>query len=97
MCFLTLWAPLLKQAAVHLVAPEDRLIPMTRDEQGYWYATATGIEAGALYFYQWDGEKRSPRSGIALPTARRPRTFPGGRSALPGPMPPGNHRRCRSG
>ena len=51
---------MLKQAAVHLVAPEDRLIPMTRDERGYWHATVTGIEPGALYFYQWDGETDRP-------------------------------------
>jgi len=31
-CAFTLWAPLLKQAAVHLVAPEERLIPMVRDQ-----------------------------------------------------------------
>ena len=59
-CAFTLWAPLLKQAAVHLVAPEDRLIPMTRDERGYWRATVTGLEPGALYFYQWDGETDRP-------------------------------------
>ena len=59
-CAFTLWAPLLKQAAVHLVAPEDRLAPMTRDECGYWHATVTGIEPGALYFYQWDGETDRP-------------------------------------
>ncbi|MEI2769554.1 MAG: hypothetical protein V9G98_02020 [Candidatus Competibacter sp.] len=59
-CAFTLWAPLLKQAAVHLAAPEDRLIPMTRDEQGYWRAAVTGIEPGALYFYRWDGETDRP-------------------------------------
>ncbi|MCB1769211.1 MAG: malto-oligosyltrehalose trehalohydrolase [Candidatus Competibacteraceae bacterium] len=59
-CAFTLWAPLLKQAAVHLVAPEDRLIPMTRDERGYWHATVTGLEPGALYFYRWDGETDRP-------------------------------------
>ncbi|MGB5062562.1 MAG: malto-oligosyltrehalose trehalohydrolase, partial [Candidatus Competibacter sp.] len=59
-CAFTLWAPLLKQAAVHLVASEDRLVPMTRDERGYWHATVTGIEPGALYFYQWDGETDRP-------------------------------------
>ena len=59
-CIFTLWAPLLKQAAVHLVAPEDRLIPMIRDERGYWHATVTGIKPGALYFYQWDGETDRP-------------------------------------
>ena len=59
-CVFTLWAPLLKQAAVHLIAPADRLIPMIRDERGYWHATVTGIEPGALYFYQWDGETDRP-------------------------------------
>ena len=59
-CVFTLWAPLLKQAAVHLIAPEDRLVPMTRDERGYWHATVTDIDPGALYFYQWDGETERP-------------------------------------
>jgi maltooligosyltrehalose trehalohydrolase len=59
-CAFTLWAPLLKQAAVHLAAPEERLIPMTCDERGYWRATVTGIEPGARYFYQWDGETDHP-------------------------------------
>ena len=59
-CAFTLWAPLLKQAAVHLIAPEDRLIPMTRDERGYWRAAVTDIAPGALYFYQWDGETDRP-------------------------------------
>ncbi|MCP5159053.1 MAG: malto-oligosyltrehalose trehalohydrolase [Gammaproteobacteria bacterium] len=59
-CAFTLWAPLLKQAAVHLISPEDRLIPMTRDAGGYWRATVTGVEPGALYFYRWDGETDRP-------------------------------------
>ncbi len=59
-CVFTLWAPLLKQAAVHLVAPTDRLLPMTRDASGYWHATVTGIEPGTLYFYQCDGETDRP-------------------------------------
>ncbi|MDG4560771.1 MAG: malto-oligosyltrehalose trehalohydrolase [Candidatus Competibacter sp.] len=59
-CAFALWAPLLRQAAVHLVAPEERLIPMTRDGRGYWHATVTGIESDALYFYQWNGEIDRP-------------------------------------
>lgn len=59
-CAFALWAPLLRQAAVHLVAPEERLIPMTHDGRGYWHATVTGIEPGALYFYRWDGETDRP-------------------------------------
>ena len=59
-CAFTLWAPLLEQAAVHLVAPEERLMPMVRDEHGYWRATVTGVEPGVLYFYQWNGETDRP-------------------------------------
>lgn len=59
-CSFTLWAPLLKQVDVHLVAPAERLIPMTRDERGYWRATITDIEPGTLYFYRWDGETDRP-------------------------------------
>ncbi len=59
-CAFALWAPLLKQAAVRLVAPEERLIPMVRNERGYWHATVTGIDPGALYCYRWDGETDRP-------------------------------------
>lgn len=56
----TLWAPLLEQAAVHLVAPEDRLIPMTRDARGYWRATITDLAPDARYFYRWNGATDRP-------------------------------------
>ncbi|MEI2743089.1 MAG: malto-oligosyltrehalose trehalohydrolase [Candidatus Competibacter sp.] len=59
-CAFTFWAPLLKEAAVRVVAPDDRLIPMTQDARGYWRATVTGIEPGALYFYRWNDELDRP-------------------------------------
>ena len=55
----TLWAPLLKEAALHIVAPEEKLIPMQRDEQGYWEVT-TEAAPGTLYFYQHDGQDDRP-------------------------------------
>lgn len=58
-CQFTVWAPLLKQVAVHLVAPEEKLIPLQQDEQGYWQGQAE-VEPGALYFYQLDGETDRP-------------------------------------
>ncbi|XQQ06270.1 MAG: malto-oligosyltrehalose trehalohydrolase [Leptolyngbya sp. IPPAS B-1204] len=58
-CAFTVWAPQLKQVAVHLVAPEDKLIPLQQDEQGYWHGQAEA-EPGALYFYQLDGETDRP-------------------------------------
>ncbi|GAB4384431.1 MAG: malto-oligosyltrehalose trehalohydrolase [Elainellaceae cyanobacterium] len=52
-CRFTLWAPLKQQVELHLVAPEDKLIPMQQDEQGYWQVT-TEAEPGTLYFYRYD-------------------------------------------
>jgi maltooligosyltrehalose trehalohydrolase len=47
----TLWAPLLKQAALHIVAPEEKLIPMEQDDRGYWHIT-TAATPGTRYFFQ---------------------------------------------
>ncbi|MDJ0736352.1 MAG: malto-oligosyltrehalose trehalohydrolase [Nostocaceae cyanobacterium] len=66
-CKFTLWAPLKDEVAVHLVAPEDKIIPMTRDEWGYWQATVKGVESGSLYFYQYDGEDRGDPASHCQP------------------------------
>jgi maltooligosyltrehalose trehalohydrolase len=58
-CAFTVWAPQLKQVAVHLVAPDDKIIPLQQDEQGYWHGQIEA-EPGALYFYQLDGETDRP-------------------------------------
>ena len=59
----------LKRTAVHLVASEDRLVPMIPDRCGYWRATASRIEVGTLYLYRWDEEiERCPISTPAIPS-----------------------------
>lgn len=82
-CQFTFWAPLLQQAAVRLVAPHNRLIAMTRDARGYWRATVTDVEPGALYFYRWNGELDRPDpashhqpDGVHGPSQVVDRTFP---------------------
>ena len=58
-CEFTLWSPLKEKAAVHLVSPEDKLLPMVKQEMGYWYVKADNIEPGTLYYYQLeDGQDR---------------------------------------
>jgi maltooligosyltrehalose trehalohydrolase len=52
-CQFTLWAPLVQQASLHIIAPIEQLIPLQCTD-GYWQGTAT-IEPGSLYFYQLDG------------------------------------------
>lgn len=51
-CEFTLWSPLKEKVAVHLVSPEEKLLPMTKQEQGYWYLKAENIDPGTLYYYQ---------------------------------------------
>jgi maltooligosyltrehalose trehalohydrolase len=55
----TLWAPLKQEVSLHIVAPEDKRVPMQRDEQGYWQVT-TEAEPGTRYFYQYDGDQEFP-------------------------------------
>lgn len=59
-CTLTVWAPLRKTMDVHFLEPVDRLVPMSRDELGYWTARVDGIGHGALYRYRLDGSLERP-------------------------------------
>lgn len=59
-CEFVVWAPAHDDVAVQVVYPEKRLIPMQKDEQGYWKTVAEGIEPGTLYFYKIAGETDRP-------------------------------------
>jgi maltooligosyltrehalose trehalohydrolase len=45
---------------VHLVAPREKLFPLSRSDRGYFQGTITGVSPGSLYFYRLDGEKDRP-------------------------------------
>lgn len=51
-CEFTVWAPMLKEVAVHIMTPEERYIPMEKGERGFWKATGEDIYPGTLYFYK---------------------------------------------
>jgi maltooligosyltrehalose trehalohydrolase len=59
-CRFTVWAPFLKDVSVYVVAPADRLIPMEKDDRGYWEATAADVFPGTRYFYRLDGGTERP-------------------------------------
>jgi maltooligosyltrehalose trehalohydrolase len=59
-CEFTVWAPSHEEMAVQIVSPQKRLLPMQKDEAGYWKVTAQGIEPGTLYFYKIAGETERP-------------------------------------
>ncbi|PSB07885.1 malto-oligosyltrehalose trehalohydrolase [Pleurocapsa sp. CCALA 161] len=59
-CEFTLWSPLKEKVAVHLVSPEEKLLTMTKQEQGYWYLKAENIDPGTLYYYQLEDSVDRP-------------------------------------
>ena len=65
-CNFTLWAPLVEKVAVHLVEPVDKVVPLEKDERGYWQGSIAEIKPGRLYYYQLDGEtdRADPASNL---------------------------------
>ncbi len=59
-CEFTVWAPAHDEVAVQIVSPQNFVIPLQKDEWGYWKTTAENIEPGTLYFYKIAGETDRP-------------------------------------
>lgn len=59
-CTFRVWAPQCDRLAVHLLEPEDRLIPLTPTERGYWETTASDVPPGTRYRYQLNGDLDRP-------------------------------------
>ena len=59
-CDFIVWAPLLKSIKLRIVYPDERIIHMSKDGQGYWRTVIGGIHPGALYFYQLDNAYLRP-------------------------------------
>ena len=65
-CEFTLWSPLQEEVAVHLISPEEKLLPMEKQDKGYWYLKAENIEPGTQYYYRLKdaSDKPDPASGF---------------------------------
>ncbi len=59
-CRFRLWAPLVKSIAVRLLDPEERIIEMEAQEDGFYQVTVEDVAPGTRYFYRIDGEKDRP-------------------------------------
>ncbi|MGE5311827.1 MAG: malto-oligosyltrehalose trehalohydrolase, partial [Nitrospirota bacterium] len=59
-CSFRVWAPRAQRVEVRIVAPDQRIIPLRREERGYHQAVAESVGPGAIYFYRLDGEKERP-------------------------------------
>ena len=59
-CQFVVWAPFTQKVEVHIMAPQERILPLDRDAQGYHRAIVEGVEPGSLYLYRLDGEEERP-------------------------------------
>jgi maltooligosyltrehalose trehalohydrolase len=56
----TVWAPLKKKVALHVVHPRDEVVPMRKGEEGYFHVVVDDLPAGARYFFRPDGDTDYP-------------------------------------
>lgn len=59
-CEFTVWAPFVKNISLKILTPSGRLVPMQRDDRGYWKAVVTGAAPGTLYVFRLDEERERP-------------------------------------
>lgn len=60
-CRFTVWSPFARKVEVHIVEPEERLLPLAEeDDRGYHGAVAEGVDPGSRYRYRLDGEREYP-------------------------------------
>lgn len=59
-CEFTVWAPAATGIALHLPGPPDRLLPMEREEHGYWRLSVDEAPPGTRYFFRLDGGSDLP-------------------------------------
>ncbi|MCA9068541.1 MAG: malto-oligosyltrehalose trehalohydrolase, partial [Planctomycetaceae bacterium] len=59
-CRFRVWAPKANNLELKLLDPQERLLPMQRQERGYFELTVDEIAPGTRYLYRINGEKDRP-------------------------------------
>jgi maltooligosyltrehalose trehalohydrolase len=59
-CRFMVWAPFVPKVQVHIMAPQERILPLERDTQGYHHMLVEDVEPGSLYLYQLNGQEERP-------------------------------------
>lgn len=66
-CKFSVWAPQATSARVKIVAPQEKIINLQREEFGYWTAEAENIPEGTRYFYELDELSRPDPASVSQP------------------------------
>jgi len=59
-CVFCVWAPYAGSVSVHIVSPGEKLVPLEKEERGYYYGEVGGVGPGTRYFYLLDEQKERP-------------------------------------
>ncbi len=59
-CQFLVWAPLAERVDAHIVAPREQVLPLTKEDKGYFRGICGQVGAGTCYFYTIDGRKDRP-------------------------------------
>ncbi|MBN2484247.1 MAG: malto-oligosyltrehalose trehalohydrolase [Candidatus Omnitrophica bacterium] len=59
-CQWCVWAPQRDSVALKIISPSERIIPMEKDDRGYWHAQSGGISPESTYVYVLDGRIDRP-------------------------------------
>jgi maltooligosyltrehalose trehalohydrolase len=59
-CRFRVWAPSAARVEVHLLEPQQRFIPLEKDDRGYYGTVADGVAPGSLYLYRLDDKIERP-------------------------------------
>lgn len=59
-CLFSVWAPFADFVEVHLLSPQNRLEPLTRDRRGYHTGVVDDVLPGTTYVFRLDGSKERP-------------------------------------
>lgn len=59
-CVFLVWAPKAENVDVHILQPQNRIVPMRAVEKGYFRAEVEDVPAGTLYRYRLNGSAEHP-------------------------------------
>lgn len=49
LCHFCVWAPLARSMEIHILGDSPKVLPLTRNEKGYWQSAPTAVEPGTDY------------------------------------------------
>lgn len=60
LCRFCVWAPEARSVQVHILSPREQVLPLGKDDSGYWCAAAREAPPGSLYRYRLNKEVERP-------------------------------------